>query len=94
MIVTQSNLILKFWITIDVLIIRNLQSGGSVGSIVVVIEVVGAFVVVGGAGEVGTGFASAGVKSQLDSTNLNSTTSIATYPFLLLPRFTINWNWK
>ena len=75
---------------VEELIICNSQSGGSVGSIVVESEVVGAFEVVEGAGDVGTGFASGGENSQFASTNLNSTTSIATYPFLLSARFTIN----
>ena len=56
-----------------------LQSGGSVGSIVVVMDVVGALVVVG------TGLASGGVN--IHSSNfLNSTTSTATNPLPLLER--------
>ena len=61
-----------------VLISIFLQSGGSVGSIVVVGTVVGAKVVVGGDGVVGIGFASGGLKLQSCSIYLNSTTSIAT----------------
>ena len=62
--------------------------GGSVGSIVVVgIVVVGATVV--GAAVVGTGFASDGENSQI-SKYRNSTSSKATNPFPLCPRFTMN----
>lgn len=83
------------------------QSGGSVGSIVVVGGiVVGALVVVGGivvgglgvvcvvGGIVdGPGFASGGANSH-DPSPINSTSSTATYPFPLFPRWTMNWNWE
>ena len=59
-----------------------LQSGGSVGSIVVVSTVVGGLVVL-------IGLASGGKKTQ-SSRNLNSTMSIATKPFELPPRCTTN----
>ena len=65
----------------------NLQSGGSVGSIVVVEIVVG-----GGAGVVGTGFAFGGKNAHSSSIYLYSTTSKATNPFPLLPRVTIKLN--
>ena len=66
----------------------NLQSGGSVGSIVVVgIVVVGGIVV--GATVVGIGLASGGENSQI-SIQRNSTSSIATKPFPLFPRCTMN----
>ena len=66
-----------------------IQSGGSVGSTVVVTDVVGALVVVGGT-VVGTGFASGGVKTQF-SKYLNSISSTATNPFPLFLRPTTNW---
>ena len=83
--------------------VRDLQSGGSVGSTVVVGGgVVGPVVVVGGAVVGGLvvvvvdggivdcpGFASGGANSQ-NSNALNSTSSKATYPWLLLPRSTTN----
>ena len=65
----------------------NLQSSGSVGSIVVVEIVVG-----GGAVVVGTGFASGGLNAHSSSIYLYSTTSKATNPFPLLPRSTIKLN--
>ena len=49
-------------------------------------------VVGGGAVVVGTGLASGGKNAHSSSTNLNSTTSIATYPFPLLARVTTKLN--
>ena len=60
-----------------------LQSGGSVGSIVVVV----------GATVVSTGFASGGLNSH-SSIWRNSTSSMATYPFELFVRSTTNSNYK
>ena len=62
------------------------------GSIVVVgIVVVGGWVV--GATVVGTGFASGGENSHTSKAR-KSTSSIATNPFPLLPRWTMNWNYE
>ena len=71
-------------------VLSHLQSGGSVGSIVVVAivvggTVVGALVVVGGT-VVGTGFASGGENSHTISRKRKSTSSTATKPFPLFPR--------
>ena len=54
----------------------------------VVVEIV----VGGGAGVVGTGFAFGGLNTHSSSIYLYSTTSKATNPFPLLPRFTIKLN--
>ena len=72
----EKTLGLTFW----ELYFHNLQSGGSVGSIVDDKDVVGACVVE-------TGFASGGAKTH-SSKYLNSTSSIATNPFPLLLRCT------
>ena len=84
--------------------VGNIQSGGSVGSMVVVGGtvvgglvvvggvVVGALVVVGGIVD-GAGLASGGVNSHT-SKNLNNISSTATYPFPLFPRLTINSIWE
>ena len=80
--------------------VGDIQSGGSVGSMVVVGGtvvgglvvvggvVVGALVVVGGIVD-GAGLASGGVNSHT-SKNLNKMSSTATYPFPLFPRLTTN----
>ena len=70
-------------------LVLYLQSGGSVGSMVVVGgKVVGALVVVGGI-VVGMGLAWSGVNVQ-SSKNLNSIASIATNPLPLFPLWTSN----
>ena len=62
-----------------------IQSGGSVGSTVVVTDVVGALVVVGGT-VVGTGFASGGVKTQFSKylNSISSTEALVLNAFQLL----------